>query len=428
MAQWVIQPARFLQGEMTFPGDKSISHRALLFAAISQGTTRISNCLSSKDVESTRRALVDLGVTVQGAGQSWQVEGVGIRGFRPAKKPLDMGNSGTTARLLLGLLAGQPFTSTLTGDESLSKRPMRRATEPLEKMGAIVQGPHGPDRLPLTVQGGRLRGIRYTLPVASAQVKSALLLAGLCAEGPTTVTEPVPTRDHTERMLKYLGARLTQNGWSVTIEPGSPLRARDLTVPGDISSAAFFLVAAAIVPGSSVTVRGVSLNPARTGILDLLEQMGARLQRTPTSGHAWEPVGEVMLRQAPLRGISVEPEQVPGVIDELPILMVAATQAKGVTLIEGAGELRVKETDRILSMVTGLTAMGARICAEAETIRIEGPTPLRGATVSSFNDHRTAMSLAVAGLVAQAETRIEESQWVDISFPGFARSLEAIRR
>lgn len=305
---------------------------------------------------------------------------------------------------------------------------MRRVTEPLEKMGATIQGPMGNDRLPLTVQGGRLKGIRYPLPVPSAQVKSALLLAGLYATSATTVVEPIPTRDHTERMLRYFGAKLSLAGDRITVEPNVSLKAQDLEIPGDLSSAAFFLGAAVIVPGSSVTVRQVGLNPTRTGFLDLLQRMGATLsvEKVP-SNEVWEPTGEITAKLSSLRGITVEPHEIPRVIDELPILMVVATQAKGQTLIQGAGELKVKETDRVQSMVAGLSTMGARIRSEGETVIIEGPTRLRGAAVDSFGDHRTAMALSVAGLVASGTTTVQDTQWIDISFPGFEKVLDRLR-
>ncbi|MBI3615512.1 MAG: 3-phosphoshikimate 1-carboxyvinyltransferase [Candidatus Omnitrophica bacterium] len=451
MAHLTISPAHSLRGELSLPGDKSISHRALLLGAVSQGTTRIDHCLESEDNESTRRALRALGIRIQEEAERVVIEGRGLYGFKTPSSPLEMGNSGTTTRLLLGLLAGQSFSATLSGDASLSQRPMRRVTEPLGKMGADIQGPDGADHLPLTVRGGGLHGILYTLPVPSAQVKSALLLAALYAKEPTTVVEPIPTRDHTERMLEHFGAQIKREGPEITLVPGPELKGKDLTIPGDISSAAFFLAAAAIVPGSSVTVRQVGLNPTRTGFLEMLKQMGANVKSEIASlplvarndlelrngavssnrSHdvdSWEPVGDVTVSHAPLKGIRVGPAAIPGLIDELPILMVAATQAQGITLIQGAGELRVKEADRIVSMATGLTAMGAKIQAEGDEIRIEGPVPLKGARVKSFNDHRTAMALAVAGLAAKGQTTIEGAEWIDISFPEFVEILESIRR
>ncbi len=408
---------------MALPGDKSISHRALLTGAIASGTTQIHALLESQDVATTRLAVEALGVKVKAKGQALLVEGKGA--LKAPSAPLEMGNSGTTARLLLGVLAGQPFSATLTGDDSLSKRPMRRVTEPLQQMGATFKGQ---EHLPLTIQGGKLSGVRYTLPVASAQVKSALLYAGLFAEGPTTVVESVSTRDHTERILRSFGAELSREGTEITIQPKDKLQGRSLTVPSDFSSAAFFLVAASIVKGSSLTLPGVGLNPSRSGLLELLQRMGAAISAKVTAGQDWEPMGEMTVKTASLKGISIEPEEVPGVIDELPVLMVAATQAEGVTRIEGAGELRVKETDRIKSMVTGLSALGANIRAETDAVIIEGPTPLKGAQVDSLGDHRTAMALAVAGLAAQGATTIKQTQWIEISFPGFAQALQSVVR
>ncbi len=427
MANLIIQPARFLQGELVLPGDKSISHRAFLLGALCHGPTRILHCLAADDVNRSRSAVEALGVPVRREGEAWVVEGKGIGVFRAPSGRLDMGNSGTTTRLLLGILAGCPFETTLFGDASLSNRPMRRVTEPLQKMGAVIRGEKGADRLPLIIRGGGLKGIRHTLAVPSAQVKSALLLAGLSAEGPTTVVEPVPTRDHTERMLSFLGTRVARRGEEVTVEPGSKMQGREIEIPGDFSSAAFFLVAAAIVPGSSVTIRRVGLNPTRTGLLDLLRRMGARVQVIPRPGASWEPVGDVKVESAPLRAVTVEPSLIPGIIDELPILMVAASQANGVSRMEGVGELRVKETDRIRSMVAGLSAMGAGIRSEGDTMIVEGPRRLKGAAVDSFGDHRTAMALAVAALTAEGITTVRESEWVSISFPEFEEKLRSIQ-
>ena len=394
---------------------------------MSEGATHITHCLKSGDVGSTLQALRSLGVSIEERGETLIVEGKAGRSFTPPQGSLDMGNSGTTTRLLLGLLAGHPFPVTLTGDASLSKRPMARVAEPLVKMGATIRwGENGENFLPLTIQGGKLHGIDYRMTVPSAQVKSAILLAGLYADGPTQVQETIPTRDHTERMLRYLGAKLEIHGSTIVLTPGGRMKARDLTIPGDFSSAAFFLTAAAIVPGSSVTVQGVGLNATRIGLLELLKRMGARLCASLTSKDDWELVGDVTLTSSPLHGVTVEPGIIPSAIDELPILMVAATQARGRTILRDAKELRVKETDRIRSMVTGLKSMGAQIWEEEDTVIIEGPAKLRGTQVNSFSDHRTAMSLAVAGLVAEGPTTIEESQWIDISFTDFLPLLQSI--
>ena len=399
--------------------------------ALVEGTFRIRNVVESQDVKRTLAALQALGVSIRKEAGGLQVEGRAKKGLQGPAEPLEMGNSGTTTRLLMGLLAGHPFPATFQGDASLSKRPMRRVVEPLEKMGASIRSPQGQkDHLPLTIRGGNLKGIRYTPPVPSAQVKSALLLAGLHAEGPTIVEEPIPTRDHTERMLAYLGADLVVEASRVKLEPGGSLRAKDFDIPGDFSSAAFFLVAAAIVPNSNVTAEGVGLNPTRTKLLDLLERMGARVETVKEPDDAWgEPRGNVTVRHAKLRAVHVPASQVPQLIDELPVFLVAATQAEGQTRIDGVQELRVKETDRIQSMVSGLTAMGADIRVEKESLVIQGSTPLQGGkSVDSFQDHRTAMALAVAGSGASGGTTIvRESEWIDISFPNFEACLAAIR-
>jgi 3-phosphoshikimate 1-carboxyvinyltransferase len=432
MADLIVEPARSLQGEILVPGDKSVSHRAFLLGALARGPSRILHCLASDDVGRSRRAVEALGVLVRRDGEAWIIEGKGIEAFRAPGEALEMGNSGTTTRLLLGILAGCPLEVTLTGDASLSSRPMRRVIEPLQKMGAKFT----PElHLPLTIRGGRLKGIRHTPAVPSAQVKSALLLAGLSAEGTTTVVEPVPTRDHTERMLACLGAEVARKGQEVTVTPGKKLHGREMEVPGDFSSAAFFLVAAAILPGSNLTLRRVGLNPTRTGLLELLKRMGAKISviaRSEATKQSrfdeLEPVGDVTISYAPLKAVTVEPALIPNLIDELPILMVAATQAEGVSRMEGIGELRVKETDRIRSMVAGLSALGAGIRSEGDCVSVEGPRRLKGAAVDSFTDHRTAMALAVAALAAEGKTTVRGSEWISISFPDFWETLERIRR
>lgn len=428
MPSLVVQPAASLQGTLTLPGDKSISHRALLIGALARGTTQIRHCLSSGDLESTRHSLEALGVSIQVKGDTRLVKSAGAQNLRSPHQPLDMGNSGTTTRLLMGILAGQSFSTTLTGDAFLQRRPMARVTKPLSEMGAQFT-PKEAEYLPLTIHGANLLGKFHLLLIPSAQVKSALLLAGLFAKGETTIQETTPTRDHTERMLRFFGVEMKINGSEISVSSGRDLIARDLEIPGDISSAAFFLVAAAIVPNSAVTVKNVGLNPTRTGFLDVLEKMGAKVERFPKGEGDWEPIGDVTVSyNGPLKKTEIKPDEIPSLIDELPILMVAATQAKGQTLIKGAGELRVKETDRIASMADGLLQMGARIQTQGDDVVIEGPSVLKGNVVSSYQDHRTAMSLAVAALVAQGETTIKESQWIDISFPGFMETLQTIRR
>jgi 3-phosphoshikimate 1-carboxyvinyltransferase len=415
---WRSGPAGPLRGSVGMPGDKSVSHRALMFAALADGTSHIRGFLEGEDTRATAAVLQQLGVRIDTpANGERRVHGVGLHGLRASAQPLDCGNAGTGMRLLAGLLAGQSFDSTLVGDASLSKRPMRRVTDPLAAMGARIDTRDGLP--PLLIHGGqRLHGIRYELPVASAQVKSALLLAGLYAEGETEVIEPHPTRDYTERMLAAFG-------WPIAFEPGRArlsgghaLRATDVDVPADFSSAAFFLVAAGIVPGSELRLPAVGLNPRRTGLLEALRLMGAdiRIENEKTSGG--EPVGDLVVRHAPLHGVELPEALVPDMIDEFPALFVAAAVARGDTVIRGAAELRVKESDRLATMATGLRALGVTVDETPDGATIHGGT-LAGGTVESLTDHRIAMSFAVAGLVAQGPVRINDCRHVATSFPGF---------
>lgn len=415
---WSSRAGGPLRGSVGVPGDKSVSHRALMFGALAEGTSRIRGFLEGEDTRATAAVLQQLGVRIETPAEGERmVHGVGLHGLRASAHELDCGNAGTGMRLLAGLLAGQAFDSTLVGDASLSKRPMRRVTEPLAAMGARIDTQTGLP--PLHVRGGqRLHGIRYELPVASAQVKSALLLAGLYAEGETEVIEPHPTRDYTERMLAAFG-------WPIAFEPGRAklsgghaLRATDVDVPADFSSAAFFLVAASIVPGSELRLPAVGLNPRRTGLLEALRLMGAdiRIENEKTSGG--EPVGDLLVRHAPLHGVELPEALVPDMIDEFPALFVAAAVAEGHTLIRGAAELRVKESDRLATMATGLRALGITVDEMPDGATIHGGT-LAGGAVESLTDHRIAMSFAVAGLVAQAPVRINDCRHVATSFPGF---------
>ena len=415
---WRSGPAGPLRGSVGVPGDKSVSHRALMFGALADGTSRIRGFLEGEDTRATAAVLQQLGVRIETpAGGERVVHGVGLHGLRASAAPLDCGNAGTGMRLLAGLLAGQAFDSTLVGDASLSKRPMRRVTEPLAAMGARIDTQGGLP--PLHVRGGRrLHGIRYELPVASAQVKSALLLAGLYAEGETEVVEPHPTRDYTERMLAAFG-------WPIAFEPGRAklsgghaLRATDVDVPADFSSAAFFLVAASIAPGSELRLPAVGLNPRRTGLLEALRLMGADIRVENARSSGGEPVGDLLVRHAPLRGVELPEALVPDMIDEFPALFVAAAVAEGRTTIRGAAELRVKESDRLAAMATGLRALGIAVDETPDGATIHGGT-LAGGTVESLTDHRIAMSFAVAGLVAQAPVRINDCRHVATSFPGF---------
>lgn len=418
-----VSPGGRLTGRIRVPGDKSISHRAVMLGAIADGVTRISGFLEGADAISTMNVFRALGVTIAGPHDGKvMVNGVGLHGLRGASSALDCGNAGTAMRLLMGLLAGQRFESTLVGDESLSKRPMRRVSEPLGRMGARIETRDGCPPVRILASAG-LHGIRYEMPVASAQLKSALMLAGLYASGETVVLEPAPTRDHTERMLGGFGVEVAKQGAEVTVRGGQALRATSIDVPADISSAAFFLVGASIADGSDLTLEHVGMNPTRTGIVEILRRMGADIEIQDERDVGGEPVADLRVRSAPLRGIDVPPELVPLAIDEFPALFVAACCAEGRTVVSGAAELRVKESDRIAVMAEGLAALGFATEPTADGIVIEG----RGGedkvfgpgTVRAHGDHRIAMSLAVAALRASGTVRIDDTANVATSFPGF---------
>jgi 3-phosphoshikimate 1-carboxyvinyltransferase len=446
MSQLTAQSGAPLRGLARVPGDKSISHRALLLASIAEGTSRVEGFLPAADCLATLRAVRALGIEVEDLGPTQLiVHGRGLHGLREPDDVLDCARSGTAMRLLAGLLAGQPFLSLLTGDAQLRRRPMARVVEPLRRMGATVLGRDGGRLPPLAVRGGNLRGIDYTLPVASAQVKSALLLASLYADGPTTLRVPGPARDHTERMLLAMGGRLELDDWSfdaracdlqpaastVQFIPVERLHSLDLTVPGDFSSAAFLIVAATLVPGSEITVGGVGVNPTRTGLLDALRAMGADVTLHGECTVGGEPMADLAVRTSALRGVEIGGPLVVRAIDELPILAVAATQAQGETVVRDAGELRVKETDRIATTVQELRRLGAEIEPRPDGFVVHGPTPLhspervegQGAAARSHGDHRLAMALAVAGLVASAQTRVDDVDCIADSFPGFQALL-----
>jgi len=399
-----VRPASRLAGHLRVPGDKSISHRAVILGGIAEGESRIEGFLRGDDCLRTARAMQEMGVDIKGfAAPSLRVRGVGLGGLVQPNDPLDMGNSGTGMRLLLGLIAGQGFEATLTGDESLRRRPMDRIALPLGQMGARVSGRGERVLPPVTVHGDALRGITYRLPMASAQVKSAILLAGLNAAGPTTVIEPARSRDHTERMLRATGADLEVDGLSITLTPGRPLAAQDVTVPADFSSAAFFLVAALLVPESKIALEELLLNPTRAALLEVLREMGAHVEVLGRGQVAGEPVGNIVARSGDLHATEVAGEMVPRLIDEVP-----------------------KESDRLAAMAEGLSAMNARIEELPDGLTITGPASLRGATVGSRGDHRVAMALAVAGLVADGETVIEDTDCIATSFPGFADRLREL--
>jgi len=415
-----IDPAASVQGGVALPGDKSISHRAVLVGAIADGESRVSGFGRSADTESTVAAVRALGVTVDDAGDDLCVHGVGLRGLRAPGARIDCGNAGTLARLLAGILAGQRGQQfELTGDESLSRRPMARIAEPLTAMGAGVETQNG--RLPLGIDARPLRPIRYELPVASAQVKSCVLLAGLYAEdGPTGVLEPLPTRDHTERMLRAAGARLANAPGIVEVWPVERLEPLRLHVPGDFSAAAPFIVAATLLPGSRLRLSGVGVNPTRTGLLHVLERMGARISLYNRSVSGGEPVADIEVEHADLVATEVEPEEVPTLIDELPLFALAAAMARGDSVVRGAAELREKETDRIETVTNALRGLAVRITATDDGFRVRGvPTRPKGGGLDSAGDHRIAMLGAVAGLVSREGVRIQGAEAVSISFPGF---------
>lgn len=417
-----------LAGRLSVPGDKSITHRALIFSALAVGRARIANILTSADCLSTLNCLRRLGVNIELDGTDAAVDGVGFFGFKAPDAVLDVGNSGTALRVLPALLAAQSFSSIVDGDESIRKRPVDRVIKPLMSMGARIQARSGGRFAPMSIEGGPLRGIEYELPVASAQVKTAVIVAGLLAKDRTVIAEPILSRDHTERMLEYLGAAIrVEDGAErrIFVEGGVPFAAKDITVPGDISSAAFFL-AAGVLGGRGVEIEGVGLNPTRTGFIDVLQEMGAEPQITAGTESAGEPVGSIAAGLSSLVGARIGGALIPRVIDELPLVALLATQAEGRTTVADAAELRVKETDRVETVVSELKKMRAHIEATPDGFIVEGPTRLVGATVNSHGDHRLAMMLAVAATIAEGQTTIENAGAVDVSFPGFFEKLRSL--
>lgn len=421
-------PGKFF-GSCIPPGDKSISHRALLFGALANGESSYENLLEAEDCLHTLEALRWLGVTIdheKGLGKV-RVYGKGLQSLTPSSAELYLGNSGTSMRLLLGILAGQKFETILTGDPSLSNRPMRRVTDPLKKMGAQIKGRENGNFAPLTIRGGKLKGIHFDNQLRSAQVKSALLFAGLYADGKTIIREEVPSRDHTEKFLEATGARFQKLGENLIIEKTEQLQPLHARIAGDISSAAFFIVGAAMIPGSDVTIRDVGLNPTRTGVLEVLKRMGAKVE-TEVTQTVPEPMGHIHVRGAKLRGTGITHREIPSLIDELPILMVAMALAEGESLISGAAELRVKETDRIRSMVGNLKAIGASIEELPDGSLVRGVDGFQGATVESFGDHRTAMSMAVASLATAGTITVRDTDCIATSYPSFQEHFQALRK
>ncbi len=421
MPDWKIRRAPTIHSELEVPGDKSISHRAVMLAALSNGTCVIKGFLPSEDCLCTVTAMRALGVEIENADETTLIIHGKRRVFTAPKQDIDCGNSGTTMRLLAGL----PFRSRLVGDPSLSKRPMRRVMEPLTRMGAKITAEGKDGRPPLVIEGGDLQPIDYISPVASAQVKSAVLLAGMFSKGKTSVTEPTQSRNHTERMLEYFLVRPQKSDLTVSIHGGMTPESRDFQVPGDISSAAFWLVAAAAQPRSHLLVKNVGLNETRTGVLAVLLRMGAQVREIVESEEA-EPLGVIEVRGARLKATDIGGKEIPNVIDELPILAVAAALALGTTTISDAGELRVKETDRLAAIATNLRAMGGQVQETEDGLQITGGVPLHGARLDSFGDHRIAMAFAVAGLFAEGETVITNTECVNTSYPGFYQALENI--
>lgn len=422
------RPAAHVRGSVTVPGDKSISHRAAIFGAIAHGATHITNFLRASDTKATLECLQKLGADIQDDGATITVNGKGFAGLITPEEPLYCGNSGTTMRLLMGVLAGTGLPVVMEGDESLSRRPMDRMKVPLEQMGANIQGSGERSTPPVSVHGGNLKGISYNMPMASAQVKTGILLAGLQAEGTTTVIEPAAARDHTERMLHGFGVDVITAGDRVSVQGGARLEATDVQVPGDISSAAFFLVAAALRPGWEVTVRDVGTNPTRTGVVDVLRAMGVSVELQNERVSGGEPLADIVVRGGELKATEIGGALIPRLIDELPVLALLASQAEGTTVIRDAAEMRVKESDRIAVIAAELRKLGAQIEEQPDGMIITGPTKLVGTTVTSpRGDHRIAMSLAVASLIAEGETHLQNADAISSSFPNFLELLDQVR-
>ena len=416
-----------LWGEITVPGDKSISHRAVMLGSLAEGTTEVTNFLKGADCLSTIRAFQAMGIDIEEKDDSLLIHGKGLDGLQAPKETLDMGNSGTTTRLLSGILAGQDFETTLTGDDSLKKRPMNRVITPLSQMGAKIESLPGNGCMPLHITGSRLDGIHYTTPVKSAQVKSAILLAGLYADGPTSVTEAALTRNHTELMLRYFGAEITTEGTTSTIQPRPHLVGQKVEVPGDISSAAYFIAAALLIPDSQILIRNVGINHSRDGILRAVHAMGGDIRLLNRRKDQAEPVADILVRSGSLKATVIGGDLIPALIDEIPVLAVLACFAEGTTVIKDAQELKVKESNRIDTVVSNLKAMGAHVEATEDGMIIEGGHPLHGALIQSHLDHRIAMSFAIAGLAADGETEIDHAECVDISYPRFYEDLKSLQ-
>ncbi len=428
----ILQKANALKGEITVPGDKSISHRAVMLGALAEGITEITHFLGGADCLSTIRCFQNMGISIEKdpSGGRVVVSGRGLYGLKQPADALDVGNSGTTMRLMSGILCGQPFSATVTGDDSIKKRPMDRIITPLTRMGADIKSIGNNGCAPLSIKGrkGALHGIPYQSPVASAQVKSAVLLAGLYGDGPTSVTEPYVSRNHTELMLRMLGADIRNQGTTATILPEPRLRGAKITVPGDISSAAYFIAAGLIIPGSKILIKDVGINPTRDGILRVCRQMGAQIEIENIRNTDSEAVGDILVRHSELKGTKIDGSLIPTLIDELPVIAVMACFAKGKTVIKDAAELKVKESNRIDVMVRNLSLMGAKATATEDGMIIDGGKSLKGGIIDSKLDHRIAMSFAIAALAAEGETEILKAECIDISYPGFYWDLKGLIR
>jgi len=423
MKQTIARVKQF-KGSPKIPGDKSISHRGLILGALAEGRSEVVDILEGGDVQSTARCLKQLGVHITKNENRTLIDGIGKKGFSKPSGILDCGNSGTTMRVLMGVLAGRTVEAQLTGDHSLVKRPMKRVAIPLQQMGAkflLTQE----NFAPLTVTGAKLHGIDYELKIASAQIKTAILMAAMSAEGVTKITGEIGSRDHTERLLPHFGVKIDVTKDHLSILGGQPMSANRVVVPGDPSTAAFWIGTASMIPNSKIEMHGISLNPTRTGFLEVLRRMGAKI-RTQITEHHPEPVGSIFVETSELNGVTVTREEIPSLIDEIPLLAVIATQAKGVTIVEGAEELRVKESDRLEAVATNLRSMGVALEVFPDGFRIEGVQKLRGSVLPSFHDHRIAMAFSVAGLVADGETTIEDAECVSISYPGFYKTLKEL--
>lgn len=426
MNNYTVQPARHVRGSISVPGDKSISHRAVMLGALGNGLTVVRGFLRGEDTIATLNAFRAMGVDARDDGDTLYINGKGVDGLQEPADILDCGNSGTSMRLMTGLLAGQKFFSVLTGDRYLLNRPMGRVIEPLGRMGANIFGRSGGTRAPLAIQGTPLSGIAYASPVASAQIKSALLLAGLFASGETEVIEPSLSRDHSERMLKYFGADIEALPKGARVRGGRVLEGKEVVVPGDISSAAFFIVAALLVPGSELIISGVGTNPTRTGIIDILLEMGAAISLINEREVSGEPVADILVRSSSLKGIEIDGELVPRAIDEFPVICVAAACAEGKTILRDAKELRVKETDRIAAMAANLAKAGVTVKETEDGLEITGRERLSGCSVDSYGDHRIAMSMMVAGLAAEGGIEVSDIGCIETSFPGFIELLDKV--